>query len=196
MEKPIVFGGFHVSLMPEECLDYGDYVIRGDGHTIVELADYLAEKGENKITKIPNLVYRKNGKVFRNRTESKAINNVPDFSLVKDYHWLNLNRLLRIPLLVNASRGCNFECIFCSIKELYKGFRKEDIEVITANIRAMLKDQHFLTRFLSSGIWITDDNFFTDKVWASKFCRPYQSCKRKLNLSSRHESILHTMKNY
>jgi radical SAM superfamily enzyme YgiQ (UPF0313 family) len=180
VEKSMVFGGFHASLMPEECLDFGDYVIRGDGHTIVEMADYLAEKGENKITKIPNLVYRKNGKAFRNRTESKAINIVPDFSLVKDYHRLNLNRLLRIPLLINASRGCNFECTFCSIKELYKDFRKEDIEVITASIRAMLKDQHFLTRFLSSGIWITDDNFFTDKVWAKQVLQALSKLQTKI----------------
>ncbi|UCD81587.1 MAG: B12-binding domain-containing radical SAM protein [Desulfobacterales bacterium] len=180
IKKPIVFGGFHASLMPEECLDYGDYVIRGDGHAIVELADYLANKGENEITEIPNLVYRKNGKVVRNRNESNAINIVPDFSLVKDYHRLNLNRLLRIPLLVNASRGCNFECTFCSIKEIYKDFQKKDIEVITASVRSVLKDQHFLARFLSNGIWITDDNFFTDKVWAKQVLQALSELQTKI----------------
>jgi len=38
IKKPIVFGGVHASLLPEECLNYGDYVIRGDGHSIVHLA--------------------------------------------------------------------------------------------------------------------------------------------------------------
>ena len=41
IKMPIVFGGFHASLMPEECLNYGDYVIKGDGHSIVALADFL-----------------------------------------------------------------------------------------------------------------------------------------------------------
>jgi radical SAM superfamily enzyme YgiQ (UPF0313 family) len=180
IQKPIVFGGFHASLMPEECLNYGDYVIRGDGRPIVELADYLASKNENGITEIPNLVYRKNGKVFRNRTESKAINIVPDFSLVKDYHLLNLSRLIRIPLLVNASRGCNFDCTFCSIKEIYKDFQKKDIEVITASVRAVLENQHFLAGFLSNGIWITDDNFFTDKVWAKQVLRALSELQTKI----------------
>jgi len=31
LKKPVVFGGFHASLMPEECLNYGDYVISGRG---------------------------------------------------------------------------------------------------------------------------------------------------------------------
>ena len=168
IQKPVVFGGFHASLMPEECLNYGDYVIRGDGHAIVELADYLASNSGTEISRIPNLVYRKNGKVCQNRTETKAINIVPDFSLVKGYHRLNLKRLMRIPLLVNASRGCNFECTFCSIKEVYNDFQKSDPEVVIASIRSLVKDQHFLAKFLPKGIWITDDNFFTDKVWAKK----------------------------
>ena len=168
IQKPIVFGGFHASLLPEECLNYGDYVIRGDGHAIVELADYLADKGGRDISQIPNLVYRKNGKIYHNRTETKAINIVPDFSLVKGYHRLNLKRLLRIPLLVSASRGCNFECTFCSIKQVYKDFQKNDSEVVAASIMSLVKDQHFLARFLPKGIWITDDNFFTDKIWAKK----------------------------
>jgi radical SAM superfamily enzyme YgiQ (UPF0313 family) len=180
IKKPIVFGGFHASLIPEECLDYGDYVIRGDGHTIVELADYLASENENGITEIPNLIYRKNGKVFRNQIESQAINIVPDFSLVKDYHRLNVNRLTRIPLLVNASRGCNFECTFCSIKEIYKDFQKKDIEVIASSVRAVLEDQHFLAKFLSNGIWITDDNFFTDKVWAKQVLRALSKLQTKI----------------
>lgn len=180
IKKPIVFGGFHASLLPEECLNYGSYVIRGDGHAIVQLAEYLASKNENGITEIPNLIYRKNGKVFKNRIESKAINVVPDFSLVKDYHRFNLKRLTRIPLLVNASRGCNFECTFCSIKEIYKDFQKKDLEVIAASVRAVLEDQHFLAGFLSNGIWITDDNFFTDKVWAKQVLRALSKLQTKI----------------
>ena len=47
---PVVFGGFHASLMPEECLNYGDYVIRGDGHSIVDLADLLSNSNGAEIT--------------------------------------------------------------------------------------------------------------------------------------------------
>jgi len=124
IEKPVVFGGFHASLMPEECLEFGDYVIRGDGYSIVKLADYINDKESKDLRQIPNLVYRQNGKVVFNKLESGAINIVPDYGLVKNYYKVNLNRLLRIPLLVNGSRGCHCNCAFCSIKTEMLPFRK------------------------------------------------------------------------
>jgi len=48
IRKPVVFGGFHASLMPEECLTYGEYVITGDGHPITKLATFLVNPEGNK----------------------------------------------------------------------------------------------------------------------------------------------------
>jgi len=165
LNKPTVFGGFHASLMPEECLEYGDFVIRGDGHPIVALADLLSQ-GVTELGEISNLVYKKNGKVLYNRRESKAINIVPDFSLVRDYYKLNKNRLLRIPLLVNGSRGCHCNCAFCSIIEIYGDVKQKEIAVIIEDIKSQTSKQHFLSRFLTRVIWITDDNFSSDPKWA------------------------------
>ena len=118
--KPIVFGGFHASLMPEECLKYGDYVIKGDGHSIIRLADWLDNDRSQDIRSIPNLVFKKDGKIYYNQTETKTINIAPDFNLVRDYYKFSLSRLLRIPLLVNASRGCPYNCTFCSFRHWYQ----------------------------------------------------------------------------
>ena len=171
IRKPVVFGGFHASLLPEECLNYGSYVIRGDGHSIVELADVLSGGKIDGIREVPNLVYRTDGRVFYNKQETKSINIVPDFSLVKDYYKLNLNRLLRIPLLVNASRGCHFNCTFCSIKPIYPDFKKKDKGIVIEDIKSQLRNQHFFSKFLPRIIWITDDNFFSDKDWAKDLLR-------------------------
>lgn len=177
INRPIVFGGIHASLLPEECLAYGDYVIRGDGHPILQLADYLGQEKSGDIYSIPNLVFKKDKKVFYNQTETKPINIVPDFSLVKDYYKLNLNRLLRIPLLVNASRGCHHKCTFCSIKEVYKDFRKKDKEIVIDDIKSQIKKQHFFSRLLPKAIWITDDNFFSDKMWAESVLKDLAELK-------------------
>jgi radical SAM superfamily enzyme YgiQ (UPF0313 family) len=165
LDKPTVFGGFHASLMPEECLEYGDFVIRGDGHPIVALADHLS-RGESDIAEIPNLVYKRNGKVYYNKTESRVINIIPDFSLVRDYYKLNKNRLLRIPLLVNGSRGCHCNCAFCSIVEIYGDVKKKEVHVVIDDIKSQTGKQHFLSNFLTRVIWITDDNFSSDPKWA------------------------------
>ena len=171
VKKPIVFGGFHASLLPEECLSYGDYVITGDGHSIVGLADYLDRKGSDTIGQIPNLVYKNGEKIVYNHTETNAMNVVPDFSLVKNYYKNNLNRLLRIPLLTSASRGCHCHCTFCSIKAVFPDFKKKDKKTLIKDIKNQTTKQHFLSKFLPKIVWITDDNFFSDKEWAKDLLR-------------------------
>lgn len=170
-QKPVVFGGFHASLMPDECLNYGDYVIRGDGYPIVELADFLHHKLAVDIKLIPNLVYKQNGRTVFNRTESKPVNVVPDYSLINNYYKFSLKRMLRIPLLVNASRGCHQDCNFCSIKSVYPDFKKKDVQVVIEDIKSQIKHQHFLAKFLPRIIWITDDNFSSDRKWAKDLLR-------------------------
>ena len=168
VSKPIVFGGFHASLMPEECLKYGDYVIRGDGHPIVKLVALLGTKKSEDLQSIPNLVFKKDDEFFYNQTETKSINIIPDFSIVKDYYKINLNRLLRIPLTTNASRGCYHKCTFCSVKEVYRDFKKKDFDIVISDIKSQIHRQHFFSKFLPKAIWITDDNFFSDLGWAKK----------------------------
>jgi radical SAM superfamily enzyme YgiQ (UPF0313 family) len=171
VKKPIVFGGFHASLLPEECLAHGDYVITGDGHSIVGLTDYLERKAADAIGQIPNLVYKDGEKIIYNQTETDVIDLVPDFGLVKNYYKNNLNRLLRIPLLTSASRGCHCHCTFCSIKAIFPDFKKKDKKTLIKDIKSQISNQHILSRFLPKIVWITDDNFFSDKEWAKDILR-------------------------
>ncbi len=166
LKKPVVFGGMHASLMPEESLMYGDYVIRGDGASIVKLAECLAHGGNTDIHRVPNLVFRQDGNFIYNPPETGTINLVPDYSLVKDYHNHGLRKFTRVPLLVNASRGCPHKCTFCSIKAVYPDVRKKDPAVIIEDIKNQTGRRSFFARFLPRIIWITDDNFFAEKKWA------------------------------
>jgi len=183
LEAPVVFGGFHASLAPEECLKYGDFVIRGDGHSMGDLAEILTKAKFDDIGCIPNLVYRKNGKTHFNRSETKAQNITPNFNLVKDYYKFNIRRLLRIPLLVNASRGCTFNCTFCSIKAVYPDFKKKNIRTVIDDIKSQISNQHFLSRFLPRIIWITDDNFTSDKKWAKALLNEIAKLKTRFKFT-------------
>jgi radical SAM superfamily enzyme YgiQ (UPF0313 family) len=166
LEQPVVFGGMHASLMPEECLMHGDYVIRGDGRSILKLVECLADDGKKDIRRVPNLVFKQDKGIVYNPSETSTINIIPDFSLVKDYDRSGLKRLTRVPLLVNASRGCPHKCAFCSIKAIYPDVRKKDKAVIIEDIKNQIRHRSFLSKFLPRIIWITDDNFFAEKNWA------------------------------
>jgi radical SAM superfamily enzyme YgiQ (UPF0313 family) len=177
VKKPLVFGGFHASLMPEECLQYGDYVIRGDGYSIVDLADYVDNPDDLAIDRIPNLVHKQGDRIIHNHTAARPANVAPDYSLVRDYYKFSLRQLVRIPMLVNASRGCYHHCAFCSIKAVYPDFAKKDIQVVIEDIKSQIKHQHFFARFFPKIIWITDDNFSSDKNWAKDLLKAIAELK-------------------
>lgn len=179
IQRPIVFGGYHASLMPDECLAFGDYVIRGDGHPIVQLAAYLESGKIGDISKIPNLVYKKSGSIIHNNAESRAINTLTDHSLVRNFYRPGLRRLLRIPRLVNASRGCQHVCSFCSIKEIHPDCINRQEDIIINEIKVLINFQPVLSRLLPRVIWITDDNFFSDKAWAKSILKKLAALKTK-----------------
>jgi radical SAM superfamily enzyme YgiQ (UPF0313 family) len=166
LKNPVVFGGMHASLMPEECLMHGEYVIRGDGRSILKLVKYLAHGSQKDIRQVPNLVFKQDNDIIFNPSETSTINIAPDFSLVKDYYKPGLKRFTRVPLLVNASRGCPHKCTFCSIKAIYPDVRKKDTAIVIEDIKNQIDHKSFLSVFFPRIIWITDDNFFAEKNWA------------------------------
>ena len=190
LRVPVVFGGFHASLAPEECLEHGDYVIRGDGHPVVLLANCLEKGTYDEIQQIPNLVYRRNGETIFNARDTKALNVAPDFTIVKDYCRPGLRTCLRMPLLMNASRGCSRNCSFCSIKKVFSGFEKKNQEIVIQDLKNQVKNRPFLSRFFPKVIWITDDNFFSDRDWAKEMLRALARNKTHYRLNIQvHASI-------
>ena len=177
LKPPVVFGGMHASLMPEECLMYGDYVIRGDGAAIVELAECVAHGRSKHIRQVPNLVFKQDNDIIYNPAETGTINLAPDYSLVKDYDKRGFKRFTRVPLLVNASRGCPHKCTFCSIKAVYPDVKKKDPAVIIEDIKNQTSRRSILSRFLPRIIWITDDNFFAEKKWAKEVLKKLAKLK-------------------
>lgn len=177
LQKPVVFGGMHASLMPEECLLHGDYVIRGDGASIGQLAGCLAHGSHEDVRRVPNLVFKQDNAIIYNPVETGTINLAPDYSLVRDYDKPGIRRFTRVPLLVNASRGCPHKCTFCSIKAVYPDVKKKDPAVIIEDIKNQTAKGSFLSRFLPRIIWITDDNFFAEKKWAREVLKEIAKLK-------------------
>jgi radical SAM superfamily enzyme YgiQ (UPF0313 family) len=153
---PVLMGGPHVTFLPDEALEHADFVVRGEGEQA--LMDFIdaREKGES-LADIPNLSYRENGRTVHNalRPFLKDLDQIPfpDLSLLKSTRKGILG-LSSIP--VQTSRGCPFDCSFCSVTGMFgKKYRFRSPENIIEELRRYNQRQNL--------IFFYDDNFTADR---------------------------------
>lgn len=155
---PVFMGGPHVTFLPEEALEFCDYVLRGevDDH-IVDFIRAL-EKGEG-LEAIPGLTYRRDGAIVHNKTAPfcKDLDTlpVPDFSIVGGLEEKGSKTLSITPIM--TSRGCPYDCSFCSVTGMFgQKYRFRSKERVMEELRNN-KD--------NGGNWVFfyDDNFCAHK---------------------------------
>ena len=129
---PVIFGGFHATLVPEEVEKYAEAIVIGEAeNTWPEVIDDLRHGTLKK----------------RYQSDTR-----PDLSAIKvDRSIFTGKRYLPIGL-VETGRGCRFPCDFCAIQTFFdRSHRQRPIEDIVAEIQT-LKSRNKLFFFV-------DDNF-------------------------------------
>ena len=128
----IIGGGEHVTAVPEYCFTTApeiDYIVLGEGEaTISELIYQIEHK--QPVDVISRIAYKKDGKVTINNFERriKRVDNIDSlprpawelFPLDKYFEYkvtYGVYRGNNLPLL--ASRGCPYDCTFCSNMQMY-----------------------------------------------------------------------------
>jgi anaerobic magnesium-protoporphyrin IX monomethyl ester cyclase len=113
-----LIGGPHPTSLPFDCLKEKaiDYVVMGEGEvTIAEFCDYLNSK--LKIDKINGLGYKRKNKIYLNPPR-RLIENLDTLPLPA-YHLLP-GGLSSYHLYIDTSRGCVYNCGFCSGPDFWK----------------------------------------------------------------------------
>jgi radical SAM superfamily enzyme YgiQ (UPF0313 family) len=160
-DAPIVWGGVHPSLMPEQTLKSGfaDFVVVGEGEeTFKELVTALESKAT--LSKVPGLAYREKSGKMRFTGERPFID--LDVAPPLRYDLVDINlyrrRIFGVDhVSMNASRGCTLGCAFCWDPAMHKRkWRAMSPETVLDRMERIARDLSI------RGFLFTDDNFFLD----------------------------------
>ncbi|MEJ2697403.1 MAG: radical SAM protein [Candidatus Sulfobium sp.] len=161
---PVILGGVHPTFLPEEALDYSDFVLRGEADfTLPQLIRHM-ETGAPAAEDIRGLSFRRNCGFVHNqlpdfiREEELNALPFPDFSLV--HNWKP-----SIIYPVATSRGCPFECRFCSVITMFgRKYRFKSVE-------NTLRELRYINTVSKATKFFVDDNFTANKQRSKELMR-------------------------
>jgi len=175
VDIPIVWGGAHPTLYPEQTLrdDHVDIVVINEGaYTALEIARRLVD--ESALNSINGIGYKDAGKVIHLTPPSSLedINHLPffDFSLIETEHYMNSrtasvykrefphykSELRIMPILTGL--GCPYKCQFCINVILKRRYRHRSARSIVDEIKR-LNEEYMANTFL-----FLDEDFFINKA--------------------------------
>lgn len=175
-DVPIVLGGPHPSVLFRSSLQNSeaDYAVIGEGEeTFVELIDAL-EKRTKAISDIPGLAYQNSHNEIVLTSPRPLISDIDSLPFPDRESLFKLDTYRPDDLsMIMASRGCPFNCTFCS--SLWeRRVRNRSIPNVIAEI------EYLIDRFHTQNIYFKDDTFTVSKSRVLELCRMLR--KKKLNV--------------
>jgi radical SAM superfamily enzyme YgiQ (UPF0313 family) len=134
---PVITGGEHASVFPEDAKRYADYVLAYEAdETVVSLLEALEEEDpvsrDSMLSQVPGLHYRDLSGTWRFNREPSRVERIDyryDFSLLPGSESA-AGRFRTAHLPLQTSRGCKHVCSFCSWISLYgkSGYHVRPVE--------------------------------------------------------------------
>jgi radical SAM superfamily enzyme YgiQ (UPF0313 family) len=193
---PIIWGGIHPTIAPEECLQHADYVCIGEGEqTILDIAGEVAV-GSVDLKHINNLCYKESDHIKRNALYPliEDLDALPIGDHLPQHSYIQSAKKI-IPLTqmifrkyarhsgtnysIMSSRGCPFSCTYCcnnTIHRLYdsKKVRHRSVANVISEIEQTIQDNPYIEYI---NFW--DDCFLSNsEEYLQEFCLQY---KQKIN---------------
>lgn len=146
---PVIMGGFHATLLPEEVQMYAEAVVVGEAEGIWgEVIDDL---------KAGSLKRMYHG------TRGRLEHIYPDRSIFKGKRYLPIG-------LIETGRGCPHRCDFCAIASFFEStHRARPIDEIVAEILSLKQEKKVF--------FFVDDNFIGNKRHAKRLLRALEPLK-------------------
>jgi radical SAM superfamily enzyme YgiQ (UPF0313 family) len=175
-ELPLIFGGWHPSLLPDETLRHEcvDVVIRGQGElTLLEVAQRLA--AGTGLVGVLGSSFKQGGEVVHNPERPvENINNLPSPA----YHLVDFDAYERVRGMREvgypSSVGCPYACNYCTDQVFYKRrFNAYRAERVVSEVTELVE------RYRLQEIAFLDSNFPVDVKRAVAIGRGFVESKVK-----------------
>ena len=139
----IIIGGIHASLNPDTFKGVADHIVYGEAESIiVDLVE---------------------GRFTETNVEGSPLKNLDELPLVNYSLLQNSLSMDIIPIM--TSRGCPFDCNFCTVTKIFgKAFRMQSPERIIQEVK------HALKFFRTRTIFFYDDNFTANRKRVQELC--------------------------
>jgi len=195
---PILFGGIHPTLVPEEVIrhDFVDYLIRGEGeYAMLELTQCL--EGNETLSRVKNLWYKKGCSVIKNdmRPPLRDLDSLP----FPDKELFEEDVRYKDDYMIMAGRGCLYECSYCCESYMnavynHKYYRRRGVDSVITELKKAKE------KYKIKEVMFFDSIFFSEGKWLKEFLIKYQDeigvpfrCTGHVNLLN--EEIARVMKN-
>lgn len=143
----VVMGGMHVSSLPDEALTHCDGVVVGEAEGLWQSVMQDFESGKLQ-------------KIYTHGEERPLLAGQPlaDWDLYRDKNYMPVH-------FVETTRGCPFDCEFCSVTTAFGGkYRSRPVNEVVDEVRKL---RPFEGRFkLDNCIFFVDDNIFSNRTYA------------------------------
>ncbi|MHA2281703.1 MAG: B12-binding domain-containing radical SAM protein [Promethearchaeota archaeon] len=180
-------GGHHATMLPNEFNSaYLDLIVIGEGEITFRKIVECIEKGQD-FRDLEGIAYRDEHGILRVNKKKPLISNLDDVQIpkrdlvqkyLKYYFYLEEKPIA----LVSTSRGCPYQCIFCSV------WKFNDGEYRCMSPERVIRE---LETIAIKNIYFVDDNFLHDVKRAEKLYEAikYSGINKKYRLVTRSDVI-------
>jgi radical SAM superfamily enzyme YgiQ (UPF0313 family) len=141
---PVVMGGFHATLCPDEVARHAEAVVCGEAEQLWPRVMDDARHGRLE-------------KFYRQTGRASLANLKPDRSVFRGKRYLPIG-------LVEAGRGCHFKCDFCAVQTVFSSTQtRRPIDAILAELTPLKHDRKLF--------FFVDDNITSNLAEAKEFFR-------------------------
>lgn len=162
----IIWGGIHVTAMPEDCLNYdlANYIFLGEGESAINEIYYRLHSNQN-LYDIKGIGFKHKNKIILN-DRAPIIENLDEIPVIP-YEIFN-PKIYNFGYLT-TSRGCPYSCSFCNNN--LTGNKKVRFKSIS---RVISELEILIEKYKQYDITFYDDNFLINKTRVFEMCEIIQ----------------------